>query len=390
MTPTSPSTTLPTFGSFVWWNFRKIAVTPHELRSVVASHGFTATVPSINANVEVRALARGWKEGRGNASRFKSEIAHEDDFTITVGILCREQVGVKEIGWVQVDRLVWDKSAHSWLSSGISGEAAAFRAEALRVVTLLDHNAVRPIVQTVLDDLRSFRLRDQGGFYFVPYTSNEAEIVERLRALVSDLGTSTLLVAEQNSGSARTSVGEEARESLSARLGEMREQIAEWRAKARNARKDAVGNLLEEFTALRERADLYADALRIRLDDLVSEIESVREDARRLVRDEDEKRPAEGLVGSLVTLLDGYDLNEDGIFVLALDDLSGTALPEAARTSPARYWTSNTAGRRAFSAMGLDAVLDPSGTRLLLRPVASDEQRDEDESGPVEEIESVA
>jgi hypothetical protein len=371
-TPTTAS--LPTFGAFVWWNFREIAVTPADLRAHLAASGLTGDVPALDATSEVRTLARSWRAGRGNASRFKSEIAHEDDNAITIGILRREQVGAREVGWVQVDRVVWDKSGASWLASGISDEAAAFRGDALRAATLLDHNAVRPIAQAVLDDLRAFRLRDQGGFYFVAYSAPGArETVAALQSLIGGLGRSTLLVAEQNSESARNAVAEEARETLGASLATMREQIAEWKSKARNARKDAVGNLLAEFADLRERADLYADALRVRLDDLLAEIESVRDEARSLVRDEDEKRPADGLVASLLALVDGYEPIETGEIVIALADLVGTALPEAAHSADraARYWTSNTAGRRALAAIGFEARVEDD--LLVLRPAVAEQ-----------------
>lgn len=394
-TSTSPSTTsLPTFGAFVWWNFREIAITPDDLRARVSASGISTTIPSLDATTEVRALARSWRSGRGNSARFKSEIAHEDDYAITIGILRREQVGAREVGWVQVDRVVWDKVGATWLSSGISDEAATFRADALRAATLLDHNAVRPIAQAVLDDLRAFRLRDAGGFYFVPYTAPGArETVASLQSLVGGLGRSSLLVAEQNSESARSAVAEEARETLGASLATMREQIGEWKAKARNARKDAVGNLLEEFVALRERADLYADALRIRLDDLVAEIDGVREEARRLVRDEDEKRPADGLVASLLAFVDGYEPTSSGEIVVSLADLSETSLPDAARdpARAARYWNSNTAGRRALLAIGFEAVVEVDETSssgaLRLRPATVSST---DEVVPEIEAEQVA
>ena len=395
MSTISPSTTsLPSFGAFVWWNFREIEVTPDDLRVRLAASGLSGSVPSLDATAEVRTLARSWRAGRGNADRFKSEIAHEDDHAITVGILRRQQVGTREIGWVQVDRVVWDKAGATWLSSGVSGEAASFRADALRAATLLDHNAVRPIAQAVLDGLRAFRLRDQGGFYFVAYTSPEArETVAALQGLIGGLGRSTLLVAEQNTESAREAVAEEARETLGSALAAMRTQIADWKAKARNARKDAVGNLLEEFTVLRERADLYADALRVRLDDLLSEIESVRDEARALVRDEDEKRPAGGLVASLLAFVDSYEASADGEITVALADLASTALPEAAR-DPARatrYWTSNTAGRRALAAIGFEArvEIDPDGhliDALILRPALATEEPEQAE----EQAEQVA
>lgn len=385
---TLSTTSLPSFGAFVWWNFREIEVTPDDLRARLIASGLTGSVPSLDATSEIRALARSWRAGRGNAARFKSEIAHEDDNAITIGILRREQVGAREVGWVQVDRVVWDKIARMWFTSGVSDEAASFRADALRAATLLDHNAVRPIAQAVLDDLRAFRLRDQGGFYFVAYSAPGArETVAALQSLIGGLGRSTLLVAEQNTESARSAVAEEARETLGTALATMRGQIAEWKSKARNARKDAVGNLLEEFTVLRERADLYADALRVRLDDLLAEIESVREEARSLVRDEDEKRPADGLVASLLAFVDGYEASADGEITVALADLASTALPEAARdpARAARYWTSNTAGRRALAAIGFEArvEIDPDGhliDALILRPaVASPEQAEDAE-----------
>jgi hypothetical protein len=394
MTSTTPHTTdLPSFGAFVWWNFREIQITPTDLRACLSVCGLPGEVADLDATVETRALARSWRFGRGNADRFKTEIAHEDDATLTVGLLRREQVSDREVGWVQIDRLVWDKNGRSWASSGVSDEASTFRADALRAATLLDHNAVRPIAQAVLEGLAAFKLRDQGGFYFVPYaTPGASETVAALQRLIAGLGRSSLLVAEQVTESAREAVAEEARETLGAALATMRGQIADWRAKARNARKDAVGNLLEDFKVLRERADLYADALRLRLDDLLGEIDEVREEARALLRDDGEKRPADGLVSILYRLVEDSTPDSSGEIMLSLTDLAKAGLPEAA-TDPARaerYWGSSSAGKRALTTLGFvgKVEIDSSGDLLnvlwLIPATVSVEQ-----SAQVEQVEQV-
>lgn len=383
------------FGFFVWYEFLNSKITPAALRRVLDSAGFSEaanSVAEIDETGEVRGHARRWKTGRGNADRYKSEVSHEDDHTITIGILRREQVEAKKVGWVQIDSLAWDKANNSWLSRGYSPEADTFRAEADERRVFIDHATIRPILSSLVEALSPISLRRAGGIWFVPNSAEASDTLPRLERFVGAIGDSYLSIAEQTSDSARRSTAREVRSGLAEQISDLREQIGEWKTALRNPRKDAVENVLSTFVELRDRADLYASALSIRLDGLRGEIEEIEGMARAFVRDEssteDRKRPSAGLLALLSGIVEEHDPNEDGDRWIAIESLDGTGLPSAmfAETNE-RYWTSNTVGVRALAHLGysVEHTLyadpdsdEPAAPFLRLSPLASEPEASEE------------
>lgn len=348
------------FGSFVWYEFFGSKITPSDFREILVDSDLSevaATVSEIDETGEVRGTARRWKTGRGNADRYKSEVSHEDDHTITIGILKREQVSEKKVGWVQIDSLVWDKSSNSWLSGGVSHAADLFLDEANDRRVYIDHSTIRPILVSLVDGLTPIRLRKAGGIWFVPTSDEANDLLPKLERMMSQIGESYLSVAEQTSNSARKSTAREVRSGLAEQVAKLREQIGEWKAALRNPRKDAVENVLSAFVDLRDRADLYADVLSIRLDGLRSEIGEMESLARDFVRDEsrteDRKRPSAGLLALLTDIIAGYCPDETGERWIPIAALEATGLPAAMYGEQnERYWTTNTVGVRAVSSLG--------------------------------------
>ena len=373
------------FGSFVWYEFLSSKVTVAELRAALAAESLSVDVADIDETVEVRGCARRWKVGRGNADRYKSEVSHEDDNILTIGILRREQVEAKKVGWVQVDSLAWDKASESWLSRGYSAEADSFREYADDRRVFVDHDTVRPILVSLVESLSPIRLRRAGGIWYVPTSAEATDLLPRLERFVGSIGDSYLSIAEQTTESARRSTVREVRSGLSEEIATLRGQIDEWKAALRNPRKDAVANVLEAFVDLRDRADLYASALSIRVDGLRDEIAEIESMARAFVRDEsdrdDRKRPSAGLLALLSGLVDEFDPDEDGERRIPVETLDGTGLPDAMFGSTAsRYWSTNTVGVRALASLGfsvefVEVVSDDSEPTptLLLRSADSED-----------------
>lgn len=349
-----------TFGSFVWYEFFSSKITPADFREVLLRADLpevAETVSEIDETSEVRGVAGRWRTGRGKADRFKSEISHEDDHTMTIGILRREQVAAKQVGWTQIDTLVWDKAGKSWLSSGTTDAASAVRDECDDRRVFIDHSTIRPILVSLVDGLTPIRLRRAGGIWFVPNSAEATDLLPKLERMMDGIGESYLSIAEQSSDTARKSTAREVRSGLAEKVAGLRGQIEEWKSSLRNPRKDAVENVLASFVDLRDRADLYADVLSVRLDGLRSEISEMETLARAFVRDEndtkDRKRPSAGLLALLSGIVDEFDADEDGTRWVPVEALEDTGLPTAMYGEQSeRYWTTNTVGVRALATLG--------------------------------------
>lgn len=282
---------LPTMGSLVMWSLSETKITPADLRALCAREGddeLASSVPDIDPPTAIKRAAREWRPTRsGDAGRYRTEVTDAGAGAVTVGLLRRRHVRTGEVEWVQVSTCTYDVGADQWsiddVADTLAGDlAGAFVETARDAVRFLDHAFIRPsIVQRRLNDMASAKARDRGAIYIPP---GHDEALDRLARIVAGIGQSSLdiydIAASPRSAAAATGA---VRASLTEKLAECREQIAEWRGKARKPRADALENMVGEFQDLKDRAVLYADALRITLTDIDADIEAARADVMALL-----------------------------------------------------------------------------------------------------------
>lgn len=280
-----------TMGSLVMWSLSETKVTPAHLRQICIDEGDTAladTIADIDAAAAVKRAAREWRPRRaGDAARYRAEVVDTTATTITVGVLKRRHVRQGEVEWTQVADATFDTGAGTWtrdsaVDAAAGDQLAAFIEAAEDACTYLDHAFIRPnVVQKTLADMKPAKARDRGAVFIPP--GNDIAL-DRLARIVGQIGSSSLDIydihpSDRSATAARGAV----RASLTEKLAECREQIAEWRGKARKPRADALENMVAEFAELKDRAALYADALRITLEDIDADIDAARADVAALL-----------------------------------------------------------------------------------------------------------
>ena len=280
--------------ALIWWELSDTGVSPTSLRSTFAAAGYDPSeVPDVDPIAGAKRAAREWSQGRGNATRYRTEVVAEEHGLVVVGLLRREKVADQEARWVQVAASTFD-AALGWsapVGVGTPEEidllGCDFRILAVRRQTLLDHHWIRPWIQGELRALAAFRLRRQGGVEVVPAGGFDA--VEKLRAVVASIGDSSMQVAHvAPTEQSRLSLGSGARESVGETVADLRARIDAWKSSARSVRFDSAAHVLGEFAELSARCSMYEDALAISLSDLREEVESAKAEALRLVLGEDE------------------------------------------------------------------------------------------------------
>lgn len=269
-------------GAVVWWDLGETAITPIDLRAIVAGEGASITVPDIDQSSAVKRAAREWTQGRGLADRFRAEVVAEDTSTVTVGILRRERVASDEVRWTQVDAAIFTLATGTW-TTGSSPEAIEYTAEADKLRTHLDHAWIRPeLIMAELHAMHSCTLRRQGGIYYVP--SQYAEELGRLQRIVAKIGSSALHVASLTADdSTRSAVGSSARAHLLDGLAAAKEKLVAWKDSARKANGPAVDRCIADLVDLAATADLYRDALAIEVEDIGAALDAARAEAMALM-----------------------------------------------------------------------------------------------------------
>jgi len=273
-------------GVLVSWDLSNTSILPHDLRSILTVEGEDpAIVPDIDPAAAVKRATREWSQGRGAADRYRAEVVREDAGTVEVGILRRQRVDDHEVKWVQVDHVVFETTAGALVRGhGIgSDQAAAFSALADKRATYLDADWIRPgLVQARLAGWGAFRLSRHGGVEYVPVQHREN--VERLARIVERIGDSRFdLVDVAATEASRKTIGSGARDNLAEALGEVTSKLDEWEKSTRSIPSHSVAAVLERFADVSMRAELYAGALEVSVDDLREKLDAAKVRARALL-----------------------------------------------------------------------------------------------------------
>ena len=270
------------FARLVWWEFRGCSLSPTELRHRAAMAGLNSNVPDINPLKGLKQAVREFKVGR----HLEAVIAHQDDNEVTINILELIREG-KKARKTPVTELVWDVKRECWTNTGNNDYGADKLVERVYMrQNFYDGNAVRDfIVMPALAASHAATLRR--GMYFV-MTETEGPLAKAQKSL-EGLDTFTLNVCSvDRSQGWEAPMASAADAQMRDELGEIRDQIDNWRKMASRVRSDSQATVLARFDSLRKRAEVYSQALEVSLEDLRDDIEDMEKVALQVIDDKED------------------------------------------------------------------------------------------------------
>lgn len=260
--------------SLVWWKFSGTRLTTAELQTRVAAAGMDPdTVPEIDPVKALHRAVREYSVTEGRRKIMEAVVAEDDDLAVVVNLLELQQIKRRKMAKVTVDTLVWDKTAGCWLAQGTHQHAEKLRDRVADRQLHHDGNSVRDLlVQPALQASSAFTLRR--GMYVVPHAS--AEPLAQAQAALAGLDSFQLRVASVGAGQGwEEPMQAAAEDGMRDELAELQEQIDGWHDMASRVRSDTVEHVLARFTSLRQRAELYAEALQVSLEDLQDDVQEM-------------------------------------------------------------------------------------------------------------------
>jgi hypothetical protein len=283
-------------GALVCWELSDTAITPDDLRALLASLGENpAVVPNIDPASAAARASREWGLGRGSEERFRAEVVQRESAHVEIGILKRHRVAADEVGWVQVAavglwlnqdgtlRAITENAGNGTSQGPFEAQVASFRSLLAKRLDYLDADWIRPnLIQKRLDAVGAFSLRRQGGVLFVDRTHFEE--VERLARIVRSIGSSSFdIVHVAETDESRASVSRAANAYLEDQVNDLVAKLDDWTEKARAPRSDAVENLIEQVGDLVLRGGLYADVLQVTMDGVRERLDAVKARALKIL-----------------------------------------------------------------------------------------------------------
>lgn len=287
------------------WELYGTRIKPDDLRAALTAHGYDpAVVPDIDQDQRVRSAGAKFTQGRGNADRYRAEVT-EDDICIYVQILRRGNEGT--VGgkaarrkFVAVASLVWDKDSQAWSADlfwqdgqrvqqptddGVRAAVTACRKACDTARLHHDHEFIRPVlIQQTLKALGAVPfIRRSGGCMVVPMQNWNK--VQQLAGLVNSIGDSYLGIVKADVSDKGTvaAMQRSVADTLTSEIASVRTDLAEWRERGKRLPTGAIGDRMSQFQSIRDRAQLYADALGMAMKDLLTDVADAEADARDLL-----------------------------------------------------------------------------------------------------------
>lgn len=270
-------------GFFVWWNLEKTKITPDGLRTVLANENLNLNVPDIERTSAIKRACQNWAMGRGNSDRYKAEVASIEGGLVRVGLLKHVKTAAHEVGWKQVETLVFDLGASTWTNQFLSEPAKDFVNTANDFMKYHDHRFIRPgILTPLLVEMKAVSLRSQGGIYFIPLANMEG--ARRMKRVVGALGSSVLNICTvEGDADSRAAVANATQDHVLNELLEVQKQLGEWEESARKVRKDSQANVLGQLAGLLQLSDLYEQTLEVSLKDLRKQVTDCQDTAMAIL-----------------------------------------------------------------------------------------------------------
>lgn len=260
--------------ALVWWTFSGTRILPPDLAGRVAQAGLDpASVKALDPVAALHRAVREFSVLEGKRKLMEAVVAHEDDTSVIVNLLQLQSQSARKMAKLPVDTLVWDKVAGSWQEPGAHEKAAQLRAAVADRQQNMDGNDVRDLlVMPALARSSAFTLRR--GMYVVPTAT--AQALADAQSALQGVESFNLHVAQVSTGQGwEQPLREAAQGTLRDELGELQEQIEGWRDMASRVRSDTREHVLARFQSLRERAQLYSQALEVSLEDLTDEVQAM-------------------------------------------------------------------------------------------------------------------
>lgn len=260
-------------GDLVWWTLSDASVGRTTLESIWAGAQLAKELlpEPPTAEKALRLAARTCQVGQ---AEHLIRLAKDEGDELVYAVVREHKPGDGTLTHSQEARVGLNRVAGS-LSTDAPAHSIVRAMEEAFQTHLAVHTAddVRRMLVRTLRSFAAVTLREGGGVYWVPRTY--AAELRRLEGAVAKLGSSQVsLVPVHHTAQGSQTLGEVARGSIEAELAALKEEIQAFEADPPD-RPSTLERRLETFKGVRSRAQLYRDILRVQVEDLEAQLDSM-------------------------------------------------------------------------------------------------------------------
>lgn len=260
-------------GDMVWWTLSDASTPRADLEAIWSGVGLSMSLlpESPTAEKAFKTAARSCQVGVPDKL---IRLGKDEEDELVFAVVHETRTGDGSVHHHQEARVILNRAAEQ-VASDVPDHALV---QAIRdAYQLLRHthtaDDVRRAIVKALRSWAAVTLREGGGVYWVPRTYSRE--VRRLEEAIGRIGSSHLYVIPVHHTSAGVdTLGEVAKGSLEAELAALQQELQAFQAHPPE-RASTLERRLEAFTALRSRAQLYRDILKVHVDDLEAQLDTM-------------------------------------------------------------------------------------------------------------------
>ena len=260
-------------GDLVWWTLSDASTPRATLEALWTGAGLPNTLlPEVpTADKAFKTAVRACQVG---VTDTLIRLGKDEDDELVFAIVHESKTGDGSLHHHQETRVVLNRVAEQ-ISSDVPDHplVVAIRDAFHQLRHTHTADDVRRAIVRALRSFAAVTLRESGGVYWVPRTCQRE--VRQLEKAIGGLGASRFYVVPVHHTSAGAdTLGEAAKSSLEAELHALQEELKAFHAEP-PSRPSTLERRLDAFTALRSRAQLYRDILKVQVDDLEAQLDSM-------------------------------------------------------------------------------------------------------------------
>jgi len=278
----------PPIGEVCWWTLSDSEVSAAALKTAWVAAGLNEKdlpkdqTPEKAFRLAAREAATTTVSGADKGILVRPTLEDSQHIIYAVVVEGHDEAGnyiSQQKALVMLDRASGDVTSDDEAYETVRSFQSAYK----RFLTTFPSRDVMSTVVKAVRRLNAIPLRETGGIYFVPPTP----LMEKLQEVVGGISSSNrfyrLPVHETDEGAA--SLGAAANGFLEKELAGLQAEVEGWLTRdGRAVRKDAIENRMEEFSALRRRAQLYRDVLGVTVEDVEAMVEAMEAKVRVILK----------------------------------------------------------------------------------------------------------
>lgn len=260
-------------GDLLFWTLNDATVSRSVLETTWKTNNLDAALLPEPPTPE-KALKQAIRDNASGHPELLLRFCRDSDAEVVFAVVREKRDQTGNLDYVVECRIALEKKTERLTLDDPTHEVA--RSVARRFRDLRDTHSSDEIRRCIVRTLSSFSavtLRESGGVYWV--ANVHAGDVRRLQTAIESIGSSRVhLLPVHDSPEAQATLGEAAARSLEDELAELKHEVDEFLAVPPD-RRSTLTRRIDSFDALRSKAQLFRDVLKVQVGDLETQLDQL-------------------------------------------------------------------------------------------------------------------